>query len=212
MPRLPEALREELQSDTRQRLLEAAAAEFAEHGFSAANINRISLAAGFAKGTIYNYFPSKRELMLALIDEIAARHSAFIVERIEGEREPAAALREFFSAGFDFVHEHPVQTRIAISAVFNHDAEFRERIFDAYADLYTTLGTGVLEAGVAAGQFEPMDVDSTLALLMSIYLGSCSLANEEGQIGFDPDYVASFVIEGIGLSPEKELDWETAHE
>jgi hypothetical protein len=37
-------------AETRQRLLEAAASEFAREGYTGANINRISQAAGFAKG------------------------------------------------------------------------------------------------------------------------------------------------------------------
>ena len=51
----------------RTSLLEAAAAEFAAAGVDGANVNRISLAAGLGKGTIYNYFSSKRELFLAVV-------------------------------------------------------------------------------------------------------------------------------------------------
>jgi AcrR family transcriptional regulator len=47
--------------------------EFACEGYAGANINRISQAAGFAKGAVYNCFACKRALMLALIDEVAAR-------------------------------------------------------------------------------------------------------------------------------------------
>lgn len=47
----------------RVTLLRTAAEHFAREGFEGASINRISLAAGFAKGTIYNYFPSKAALL-----------------------------------------------------------------------------------------------------------------------------------------------------
>jgi AcrR family transcriptional regulator len=76
MPRYKETDRQESMGRTRQLLLQAATAEFAREGYAGANINRISRAAGFAKGTIYNYFPSKRALMLALMDEIARAHFA----------------------------------------------------------------------------------------------------------------------------------------
>jgi AcrR family transcriptional regulator len=39
-------------------------------------VNRISVAAGLAKGTIYNYFPSKRELFLAVVEEASAQAAA----------------------------------------------------------------------------------------------------------------------------------------
>jgi AcrR family transcriptional regulator len=61
---------------TRARLLTAAAAEFARAGFERASVDAISLAAGYAKGTIYNYFPSKEDLFLAVVEEASAQAAA----------------------------------------------------------------------------------------------------------------------------------------
>jgi AcrR family transcriptional regulator len=61
---------------TRGRLLAAAAAEFARAGFERASVDAISLAAGYAKGTIYNYFPSKEDLFLAVVEEASAQAAA----------------------------------------------------------------------------------------------------------------------------------------
>src|SRR6266566_4590804 len=58
---------------TRARLLAAAAQEFARAGLERANVDAISLAAGYAKGTIYNYFASKEELFLAVVQDALAR-------------------------------------------------------------------------------------------------------------------------------------------
>ncbi|MCP3939180.1 MAG: TetR/AcrR family transcriptional regulator [Actinomycetia bacterium] len=57
----------------RQRLLEAAAAEFAAKGLEGARVDDISLAAGLAKGTIYNYFDSKLAVFGAVVEEWARR-------------------------------------------------------------------------------------------------------------------------------------------
>ena len=61
---------------TRARLLAAAAQEFARAGLERANVDAISLAAGYAKGTIYNYFASKEELFLAVVEEASAQAAA----------------------------------------------------------------------------------------------------------------------------------------
>src|SRR6266487_1605100 len=61
---------------TRARLLAAAAGEFGRTGLERANIDAISLAAGYAKGTIYNYFSSKEELFLAVVEEASAQTAA----------------------------------------------------------------------------------------------------------------------------------------
>src|SRR5262249_39272599 len=63
----------EAKQATRARLLAAAAREFARAGLERANIDAISLAAGYAKGTIYNYFPSKEALFLAVVEEASAQ-------------------------------------------------------------------------------------------------------------------------------------------
>src|SRR5512133_962291 len=61
---------------TRAKLLAAAGEEFARVGLERANIDAISLTAGYAKGTIYNYFPSKEELFLAVVEEASAQATA----------------------------------------------------------------------------------------------------------------------------------------
>jgi AcrR family transcriptional regulator len=79
--RLPIRIRNQVLAQTRQRLLDAAVLEFARVGYVGASINRISKAAGFAQGTIYNYFPSKCALMVAVTDHIAAAHTETILKR-----------------------------------------------------------------------------------------------------------------------------------
>ena len=49
MPRPKQSERDEILSDTRQRLLAAATESFARQGYAGANVDAISRAAGFAK-------------------------------------------------------------------------------------------------------------------------------------------------------------------
>jgi AcrR family transcriptional regulator len=197
MPRLRRDVKDKVMSETRQRLLEAAAVEFAREGYVGANINRISQTAGFAKGTIYNYFPSKRALMLALIDETAAAHIDFILEQVEPEGDPSPRLKRFFSAGFAFVEHHPAQARMIINAVYGPDEEFKQRVYQAYERLFTLIMQDILGAGIARGDFRPMDPDLTTALVMTIYLGSCSQLDVDGKIWLDPEQVVTFILEGL---------------
>jgi AcrR family transcriptional regulator len=198
MPRPPTAERDKVRSETRQQLLQAAAAEFTREGYVGANINRISQAAGYAKGTIYNYFPSKRALMLALIDEIGSAHTAFIVQQVEAETDPVRRLERFFSAGFAFVEEHPTQAPVIISTLYGPDAEFRERVFEAYDGLFGLIIQGILGPGAAQGVFRTVDPDLAAALLMSVYLGSCSLLESDGKIWITPAQALDFVLAGLG--------------
>jgi AcrR family transcriptional regulator len=50
------------ESDCRRRLIEAARQEFCRDGFRGASVDRIAAAAGVAKQTFYNHFPTKEAL------------------------------------------------------------------------------------------------------------------------------------------------------
>ena len=189
--------RHEVLARTRNRLLQAAAVEFAQEGYVGANINRISLAAGFAKGTIYNHFPSKRELMLSLVEQVASVHIATILEQIESDQSPAQRLLAFFQVGFTFVEAHPAEARSIINAVYGPDPEFRDRVYQAYEPLFAVIMDDVLGDGVVRGDFRPLDADLTTALIMTVYLGACSQLDADGRIWLDPQQVADFVLGGL---------------
>lgn len=64
---------EKLPPDKRRVILEAAASEFAEHGFAEASFNRIIQAAGISKGAMYYYFADKADTYGAVLDELLDR-------------------------------------------------------------------------------------------------------------------------------------------
>src|SRR6202034_915563 len=62
--------------DTRRRLLEAARAEFAEHGFAGARIQRIGAAADSNPAQIYRYFGDKARLFDTVVAQAVAEMEA----------------------------------------------------------------------------------------------------------------------------------------
>lgn len=197
MPRHKESLREEIMSDTRQKLLIAAAQELAQEGFSGANVNRIAKEAGFSIGTFYNYFPSKRDLMLAFIDEIGQRHVDFMVEQTQKQGDPAKRLESFFKAGFDFVEAHISSSRAIFNTLNGPDEEFKLRLYQVYQPLFQLLGEGILALGIEQGDFRQMDPGATAGLIMLIYLGTASQFNPQGALWMDPRQVADMVLHGL---------------
>ncbi|MBN2075116.1 MAG: TetR/AcrR family transcriptional regulator [Dehalococcoidales bacterium] len=62
-----EAKKERITKKRESQILEAALSVFSEKGYGVATIPDIAEKAGLAVGSIYNYYPSKRELFLAVI-------------------------------------------------------------------------------------------------------------------------------------------------
>ncbi len=197
MPRHKDAEREKVMSETRQLLLDAASEEFAKEGFKGANINRISIAAGFAKGTIYNYFESKRTLMLALIDEIATGHLEHMTRQVLSEEDPARRMDRFFEAGFTWVTENLPQGRVLFSTLNGPDMEFKTRMYEAYLPMFQLVGQDILGLGIEQGIFRQLEPVLTAGLIMSIYLGTGSQVNEQGEQWFPPAQVSDFILKSL---------------
>src|SRR5215471_1424210 len=55
--------------ETRDKLFEAAARVFEDHGIGGASIEAIAAAAGFSRGAFYSNFASKDELIIAMLED-----------------------------------------------------------------------------------------------------------------------------------------------
>ncbi|WP_323018396.1 TetR/AcrR family transcriptional regulator [Castellaniella sp.] len=69
--------RQQSQAQTRQRLLAAAHALFAAHGFNATSVEQIALEAGYSRGAFYSNFQTKAEVFLVLLQQ---EHEAIMAE------------------------------------------------------------------------------------------------------------------------------------
>jgi AcrR family transcriptional regulator len=197
MVRLKQADRQQVKDETRRRLLDAAADEFSRSGFPGANINTISTSAGFAKGTVYNYFPSKRALMLALLDEIARQHLAFIQAEVRAVPDPTSRLQRFYQAGFEFVTAFLPEARIAFDVINGSDDEFKAFIFTAYQPMFIFLAEEILVPGMKQDLFRSMEPAQIAMLLMTIYLGTASQLNDQGRPRLDPSQVSELILNGL---------------
>ena len=85
--------------EQRQRVLDAATALFAEHGYEATGMRAIADAVGIRPASLYHYFPSKEALLGALFTAAAAGPQRG-VSQLSGN----ATLREvLFAAGHGFM-------------------------------------------------------------------------------------------------------------
>ncbi|MFC7589620.1 TetR family transcriptional regulator [Nonomuraea antimicrobica] len=84
----------EKKAQRRRHIAETALRLFAERGFDAVTVNEIAEAAGVAKVTLFNYFPSKEALVLDVVEE----DTAAVVAARAPDQTPLAALRAHYLA------------------------------------------------------------------------------------------------------------------
>ena len=99
-----------LAPDKQQRILDAAIAEFGEHGFEQASYNRIIELAEISKGAMYYYFEDKADLYVTLLEHVMAEKLGFMHEIVinPADDEPFwSALRKMSLEGMELVAEMP---------------------------------------------------------------------------------------------------------
>ncbi len=179
MPRLTE----EAKSENRRRLLDAAANEFARKGLDDANINEISVAAGFAKGTVYNHFPSKEALFLAVVEEACA-----LAAGGAGDVPPEASTRARLSAALAsdvaWAQAHEAFARVLVREVLTPNPRFYPRVLEAAAPFIARIQE-ILADGVRRGEVRS-DISIEELALVFVGFGDLALIQHWGSDGAWP--------------------------
>jgi AcrR family transcriptional regulator len=111
---MPRETFDNLNSEKKIRIRDAAAAEFADRGYNGASVGRIAEKAGVAKGSMYQYFESKEELFIYLIDSVIEMKMEFFNSRgteITGENF-FERLQSLIILGLEFAKHNPGLQRI----------------------------------------------------------------------------------------------------
>jgi AcrR family transcriptional regulator len=140
---------------TRERLLDAAHALVETGGYAAASVAAVTEQAGVAAGTLYRHFPSKAELFAELFRTVCDREAA----AMEAERDVESVLVTFAERAL----RNP---RLAWALIAEPVDPLVERERLAYRRRYAAHLTGLIRAGVAAGELPPQRPELTAAALV----------------------------------------------
>ncbi|MFI6862296.1 TetR/AcrR family transcriptional regulator [Streptomyces sp. NPDC050421] len=92
------SLRERKKIQTRSRLLAEATRLFTERGFDQVSVAEVAEAADVSKMTVFNYFDSKEDLVLAPMEEHIGDVAQVVGDRAPGESAVAGMRRQFLAA------------------------------------------------------------------------------------------------------------------
>ena len=123
-----------LPSEKQERVLDAAIDEFSRWGYEKASINRMVGRLGIAKGSIFQYFGSKKNLYFHIF-EYAVGLVRRSLKGVKAEREGQdffIRLSKSLRAGVYFIQRYPRIYQIYLKMLFQEDFPFR-------ADLLRTI-------------------------------------------------------------------------
>jgi len=158
--------RERRKQQTRERIVAAAAASFAEEGFDGTTFDRIAERADVARATVFNYFRDKQQLLRAYLDHRKAWLRAQLEGEAAKEQDGAARLARLLDTLAAFNQDNEREARAVVDAW-----RVMRGAYTAGAPTAEVFGE-VIEAGQAAGEFAA-DVDSHAAalFLFDAYIG-----------------------------------------
>ncbi|WP_327089583.1 TetR/AcrR family transcriptional regulator [Nonomuraea sp. NBC_01738] len=112
----------------RRQLLSAAQEVFVENGYHAAAMDEIADRAGVSKPVLYQHFPGKLELYLALLDLHVDDMVTRCRDALASTNENKLRVQATFSAFFDFVSSQGEAFRLVFESDLRNVAPVRQRV------------------------------------------------------------------------------------
>jgi TetR/AcrR family fatty acid metabolism transcriptional regulator len=198
------ATKQEVVSEFRcNEILDAARKIFAKKGFADATMDEIAATCGLAKGTLYLYFKSKRDVYLRTLQHGAIELLDRVTASTEGVTGVGAKLRAIIATRVEYAEENRDFIKIYLTEFINvtHPASINKD----FRDVQSKLARGVervLRDAVERGEIQRLDVEliaftiqDMIRSLTTRRLMGWSKNNREEDI----DTLCSFICNGIGV-------------
>lgn len=167
--------REEKKAQTRQKIAEAAIALFELHGYEATTVQMIADRAEVAKGTFFNYYRSKEDLIMELLSVMFIRE----IESIAGK--PGPVVPRLLAILFDFARSMPINRSVARAVLQGiYGSNLIGKYHEAFCDelqqrlvpvLEQAQMKGEIRTDLAAAAIAQLATQTYFGVLMSWALG-----------------------------------------
>src|SRR3954462_13884535 len=142
-------------SARRKQLLAAAQQVFVAQGYHAAAMDEIAERAGVSKPVLYQHFPGKLELYLALLDTHCDAIIAKVRDAMLSTTDNRERVRGAVRAYFEFVDHESEAFRLVFESDLRNDPSVRERVERLERGcIHTNVGTIMSDTGVGAAHAE----------------------------------------------------------
>jgi len=112
-------LRERKKAETRKRIVTVATKIFAKKGIEASTVDEIATAADVGKGTIYNYFETKEDIIVAFLVDIETEVQEEVAGLIQKPRSLQGSLSQYILFQFKLKEPHHEFVRVFLAQMFS---------------------------------------------------------------------------------------------
>ena len=163
--------------ESRDSILKAAVAEFAEHGIAGARTDTIARAANVNKALLYYYFKDKESLYEAVLDYVFGGLRDRVMPVLEGDAPPREKMLGYVGTYFDYIAATPQFPRVVQAEWMRSGARSApmQRVAKKYYRPIFKKVAEILRLGIAAGEFRPvnpMDLLPSVAAVIVFYFSA----------------------------------------
>ena len=155
------------------QIIAAAEGVFSKKGFSAARMDDIAEETGLSKGTLYLYFKSKDDLIIAILDRIFQREFK-VIEQIDVSKTSATeAIWQFVDTVIKdikyFLRAMPIAYEFLALAFRNKTVQ---KALKAYVNRYMDVLVPIIQRGIDSGEFKKVDAQEIAIAMGAILEGT----------------------------------------
>lgn len=194
-----------------KRIIEASEALFVERGFHKTTVRGIAKVAGVGVGTIYEYFPDKEALLLAIPNYEAKELLDGIREHLQGIQGTFNKLRKFTWFTLRYYESNPSFVSFIYLIMKPHRGWTNSPGYQMVRE-YSNVFTEILKEGQAE---EVIRTDVDLRLMRIVYLGSLErlaiswlLRKKPASLIGAADALVSLIISAVSNPKEMSLPIE----
>ena len=185
-----------------EQIRRAAIRVFSREGFHRARMEQVAREAGVAVGTIYNYFPNKQNLLLAVF-KTGFDEQLRSFEKLKASGLPIRELlRRLFEQHFLFLKERPDLAQVLLQERFHPEEGFKDRLITLYQEMIKRIET-IIREGIDRKwlrRCNPRIIAHALfAVVESISI--CAMVHDEAQardlLKHAPAELADFIWMGL---------------
>jgi TetR/AcrR family transcriptional regulator len=157
--------------ESRAAILQAAVAEFSREGIAGARTDAIARSARVNKALLYYYFKDKEAIYGAVLDQVFGGLAQAIQKALSQDLPPREKLLAYVGAHFDYIASHPQYPPI-VQGEMSRAGRGRSRQFERitrqyFQPLFSRVGA-LLEQGIAAGEFRPVDPKDFIPSMIAV--------------------------------------------
>lgn len=158
-----------LSNSTQQKILESAIKLFSQKGFSGSTTKEIAKEAGVSEATIFRYFETKKDLLLALISPAMVKSITDLFFDIHG-KSVEEIITNFFKQNTEAIEGNIDLLKIVLYEALFHP-EVKEAMFEEIVKSRTKLLNTYLEEQRKNGVFKDIDPKIAVRALTGMLLG-----------------------------------------